>query len=229
MDPRRLNHFQAELEEIKARLMKEISRLEQTGLGDTMSYSLGELSAYDNHPADLGDELFERSKDVALRDNAHVLLEEVEEALTKMIDGTYGVCSQCGRPIAMERLEALPWATHCITCQHREDVPDDTPRPLEEEVLAPPFHRTFLDTAKFDNVGFDGEDALQAVLRWGSSDSPQDIPGSYDYKALWPNSNEHEGIVDRADAIPTAPDQTRSPDNEKAACRRHRAQKTEQS
>ena len=127
-----------------------------------------------------------------------------------------GVCEDCGGTIPGDRLKALPWASQCIECQRQDDIPDPTPRPLEEESLAPPFHRTFLDSAKFDNVGFDGEDALQSVLRSGSSDSPQDIPGAYDYKALWPNSNEHQGIVDRTDAIPYEPSHTRSRENEKA-------------
>lgn len=217
MDARQLHEYRQELEETKERLVQEISRLEETGIGDTMSDSVGELSVYDNHPADLGDELFERSKDTALRDNAHVLLEEVEAALGKMAAGTYGVCEKCGRLIGEERLDALPWATHCIACQRRDEVQDVTPRPVEEELLEPPFHRTFLDTARFDFVGFDGEDALQAVLKYGSSDSPQDIPGSYDYKALFPNSNEHQGIVDRVDAIPAETGHTRSPRNEKDA------------
>ena len=52
-----------------------------------------------------------------------------------------------------------------------------------------------------DSVGFDGEDALQAVMRYGSSDTPQDIPGSHDYKDLFLNSDETAGIVDPADAI----------------------------
>lgn len=217
MDKRRLEHYKQELTTVKDRLTHEIARLEETGIGDTMSDSLGELSMYDNHPADLGDELFERSKDTALRDNAHVLLEEVEAALDNMADGTYGVCEKCGRPIGLARLDALPWATHCIECQRQDEVADPTPRPVEEEILEPPFHRTFLDSARFEFVGYDGEDALQDALKYGSSDSPQDIPGSYDYKALFPNSNEHQGIVDRADVIPSEPGQTRSPRMEKQA------------
>lgn len=198
-----LNKFSTKLRNEKKLVLDEISRLEETGIGDTMSDSLGELSAYDNHPADLGDELFERSKDTALRDNAHVILEHIEKALQKIDNGTYGTCEKCGRPIAQERLETIPWVSNCIDCQQQSESEDSTPRPVEEEILEPPFHRTFLDTAKFDFVGFDGEDALQSVLKFGSSDSPQDIPGSYDYKALFPNSNEHVGIVDRADAIPS--------------------------
>ena len=57
----------------KDRLEQAITRLEETGIGDTMSYSVGELSMYDNHPGDLGDVMFERSKDIALRDNEHIL------------------------------------------------------------------------------------------------------------------------------------------------------------
>lgn len=210
--PNTLKQFEKILKEEKERLVQVVSRLEETGIGDTMSDSVSELSMYDNHPADLGDVVFERSKDVALRDNEHVLLEQVETALAKIQDGSYGICEICGKPIDRERLEAVPWATHCIDCQAANDVTDTTPRPLEEEILEPPFHRTFLDTANFDFVGFDGEDALQSVLKWGSSDTPQDIPGSYDYKAVWPNSNEHQGIVDRTDAIPnnTANPQTQS-------------------
>jgi YteA family regulatory protein len=217
MDRRQLAHFREELEDSKERFLQVISRLEETGLGDTMADSLGELSVYDNHPGDLGDALFERGKDIALRDNAHVMLEEVEAALSKMDAGTYGICEKCGRTIDEERLEALPWATHCFDCQRLDEVGDPTPRPLEEEILEPPFHRTFLDTASFEFTGFDGEDALQAVLKYGSSDTPQDIPGSYDFKALWPNSNERQGIVDRADAIPSDRASTRSRENEAAS------------
>lgn len=204
----KLGWFLERLQDDKERLVEEISGLEETGLGDTMSYSVGELSVYDNHPADIGDELFERSKDVALRDNAHVLLEEVEAALAKIDNGTYGICDSCGKDISIERLEALPSAALCIECQHLSDDSREMPRPLEETVLAPPFHRTFLDESESDFVGFDGEDALQAVLKYGSSDTPQDIPGSYDYKALFPNSNEHQGIVEKTDAIPQDPDAT---------------------
>lgn len=195
--------FKQELVAQKQGLLEEISRLEETGIGDTASDSVGELSRVDNHPADLASETFERGKDIALRDNAHVLLENVEKALSKIEEGTFGQCELCGRQISADRLAAMPSALLCIECQRETEIHvNPTARPLEEDSLAPPFHRSFLDTAEFDNVGYDGEDALQDVLRYGSSDTPQDLPGSYDYKALFPNSNERQGIVDRADAIP---------------------------
>jgi RNA polymerase-binding transcription factor len=62
-------------------------------------------------------QVFEQQRDLALRDhNAHHLV-AVEAALGRLDEGTYGTCVRCGRPIAPERLDALPWAAHCIDCQ----------------------------------------------------------------------------------------------------------------
>jgi YteA family regulatory protein len=187
----------------KQDLLKQITSLEETGLDGSLAYSIGELSVCDNHPADIGDELFERSKDLALKDNAQILLKRIEIALEKIENGTYEYCSKCGKHIPISRLEANPWASECIQCQEQDDNLDPAAfRPLEEEVLTPPFRQNFLDHDKNEFIGFDGEDALQAVMRYGSSDSPQDITGARDYKKLFANSNEHQGIVDPADAIP---------------------------
>jgi RNA polymerase-binding protein DksA len=62
-------------------------------------------------------QVFEQQRDLALRDRNEQHLAEVEAALARLDDGTYGACARCGRPIAPERLEALPWAAHCIDCQ----------------------------------------------------------------------------------------------------------------
>jgi RNA polymerase-binding protein DksA len=62
-------------------------------------------------------QVFEQQRDLALRDRARQQLELVDGALERLDGGTYGTCLRCGRPIAPERLEALPWAAHCIDCQ----------------------------------------------------------------------------------------------------------------
>ena len=200
MEAQELKILKQKLVEEKKDFVNQITGLEKT-LSSTLRESIGELSAYDNHPADIGDELFERSKDIALRDNAEIMLNGVETAFRKMDDGTYGCCDICGQQIPLERLEAIPWARECVHCQRREDLSDQKGRPVEELLLAPPFQRTFLDDDPVDSVGFDGEDALQAVMRYGSSDSPQDIPGSHDYNDLFLNGHEEAGIVDPADRI----------------------------
>jgi len=196
-----IKYFTKRLRQEKEVLIKQMANLENTGLGRALGESIGELSVYDNHPADIGDELFERSKDIALRDNAHILLEDVESAFKKIADNTYGCCDLCGQQISLARLEAIPWANECIDCQRDEDNSNRAGRPIEEQLLTPPFKRTFLDDDPKESVGFDGEDALQAVMRYGSSDTPQDLPGTHDYEDLFPSSDEQQGIVDHTDAI----------------------------
>ena len=62
-------------------------------------------------------QVFEQQRDLALRDRAIQQLELVDAALARIDAGTFGNCTRCGKPIAAERLEALPWAAFCIDCQ----------------------------------------------------------------------------------------------------------------
>jgi DnaK suppressor protein len=64
-------------------------------------------------------QVFEQQRDLALRDRAIQQLELVEAALARIEAGTFGTCTNCGKPIAAERLEALPWAAWCIDCQRK--------------------------------------------------------------------------------------------------------------
>jgi RNA polymerase-binding protein DksA len=61
--------------------------------------------------------VFEQQRDIALRDKARAQLDAVDAALRRLDQGTYGRCTNCGNPIAEERLKAIPWAEHCIDCQ----------------------------------------------------------------------------------------------------------------
>ena len=62
-------------------------------------------------------QVFEQQRDLALRDRSTQQLELVDAALARLDGGTFGTCLRCGKPIAPARLEALPWAAHCIECQ----------------------------------------------------------------------------------------------------------------
>ena len=69
---------------------------------------------------DSDDVAFERSQVIAVVRALRSNLSDVERALSKMEAGTYGICERCGRPIAPERLEALPWAVLGIDCKQAE-------------------------------------------------------------------------------------------------------------
>ena len=66
-------------------------------------------------------QVFEQQRDLALRDRASQQLALVDAAIERLDKGTFGVCVRCGEPIAAARLEALPWAAHCIGCQSALD------------------------------------------------------------------------------------------------------------
>lgn len=89
-----------------------------------------ELSLYDQHPADVASELYEREKDAGLEENLELQLTEVNHALEQMQDGNYGYCEKCGDAIGARRLQALPHAVLCVDCAEKEQ--DKFTRPEEE-------------------------------------------------------------------------------------------------
>ena len=66
--------------------------------------------------ASAASQVFAQQRDLALRDHERVQLRQVQDALERLAAGTYGTCRSCGKPIAAERLEAIPWAATCIDC-----------------------------------------------------------------------------------------------------------------
>jgi DnaK suppressor protein len=71
--------------------------------------------------ADHGTDAFERNMTLGLMENEARTLAQIEEALEQMATGRYGVCTQCGGPIPLARLEALPFATTCVPCQEKAE------------------------------------------------------------------------------------------------------------
>lgn len=114
--------------ELRQRLLDEHERLEHelhelTG-GDeavTPTDPLLGSGGMASDQADDADALSEAERTRALTDHTQRLLTQVNEALARMDAGTYGKCTNCGRPIAPARLMALPWASLCIDCQGKSE------------------------------------------------------------------------------------------------------------
>lgn len=156
--------------------------------------SMGELSSYDNHPADEGTDLYEREKDIALEEHYKLELGNINQALETMENGTYGKCQVCGKEIPIERLEALPNTIFCK--EHSPDQITDHTRPLEEGVLMPPWGKFDMDR-QHETVAFDAEDSWQTVAQWGTSETPSDLAFSQDdYQDVYIESDENVGYVE---------------------------------
>jgi RNA polymerase-binding transcription factor DksA len=102
----------------RARLDGVKSTFDEEGLTEqSESDSVGELSSYDQHQADMGTETFEREKDLSILEQVEAELADVEHALRRLDDGTYGTCEVCGKAIPDERLEAMPATRLCVAHQ----------------------------------------------------------------------------------------------------------------
>jgi RNA polymerase-binding protein DksA len=80
-----------------------------------------ESNFQDNHLGDLATATFDREMASTLEENSTHVLAEIDGALERIENGTFGICARCGNPIGSERLEALPWATLCIDCKRRQE------------------------------------------------------------------------------------------------------------
>jgi RNA polymerase-binding transcription factor DksA len=103
-------------EAARERLHAEQSRVEQlvdglrTELGTSENDDISELSDYDQHPADTATETFEREKDLSILEQLEAELVELQAALARVDDGTYGIDEVTGEPIDPDRLDAFPTA-----------------------------------------------------------------------------------------------------------------------
>ena len=108
-----LSKEQARLEEVREQYADLHKESEQA--------SLGELSSNDQHQADIGTETFDRERDLSLLEQVEAELADIEHALERLEEGTYGTCEACGKPIGDDRLEAVPAARFCLEDQDKAE------------------------------------------------------------------------------------------------------------
>ena len=116
-----LKKFETLLLEKRAQLIEELGLLKKNALDSTLKETTGDLSSYSYHMADQGTDAMEREKAFLFASKTGRLLYHIDEALRRLRSNTYGVCSECGKPIDMARLEAVPHARMCIECKEAEE------------------------------------------------------------------------------------------------------------
>lgn len=209
MDGKKAVHFKKKLKDLKKEYEELITSLEQ-GLLDPMSVTTAELSMYDNHPADIASEVFERGKDIGFKLYAQEQIAKVEDALGKLKQGQYGLCDKCGREIPEERLKTIPFTTMCVVCRSEDGENNNKARrPQEEEVIMPPFggitNNSLRKSEEGEQNAFDGEDAWQAVARYGTSQTPNEI-GAVSYNCMYIDYDRDLGSVENYEQIPVYKD-----------------------
>jgi RNA polymerase-binding transcription factor len=114
-----VNRFRDLLQEERRRVLDAIEYLQKENPGSIEDETDDETT--DNHLAETATVTLDREIDYTLEENSEHVLSAIEGALARIDEGTYGTCLNCGRPIAEERLAAIPWATSCIDCKRLEE------------------------------------------------------------------------------------------------------------
>ncbi len=115
-----MDRFRGLLLDERKRVVAALQNLHDDHAG-TLTDESGEEAAFDNHLADTATETYDRELDYTLEENSEHVLADIDAALKRIEDGTYGTCTSRGEQIPVERLEALPWATLCIDCQRERE------------------------------------------------------------------------------------------------------------
>lgn len=111
------------LEAERSWLVGLIGGLEREGLDrESKADSIGEIAPSSQQEADVGSDTFERERDFSLLEDIQNELGEIEAALARLAQGSYGVCAGCYEPIDPDRLEAVPATRYCKACQDRYEL-----------------------------------------------------------------------------------------------------------
>ena len=107
-------HFKQILMEKRREILRNVTEFEDEALRKSRMDATGDLSSMPIHMADLGTDNYEQEFALGLMDSERKLLREIDNALVRLENKTYGICEGTGKPIPKARLEAQPWARYCV-------------------------------------------------------------------------------------------------------------------
>ncbi len=113
--------YKEQLLTLRARLRGDVSKMADAALKKSRSEANGDLSSMPIHMADMGSDNFEQEFTLSLMENDGGTLTQIETALERIEEGTYGQCEECGVKIPKSRLNAIPFATLCIRCAEQQE------------------------------------------------------------------------------------------------------------
>lgn len=119
-DAKALAEIRAQLTKERAELSQQVVDIDEESFEGTQSDLTGE-AAIDEDFADAGTATFDRERALSIQNNIKDLIGQIDRALERIDEGSYGSCERCGKPIDAARLKALPHASLCMDCKRREE------------------------------------------------------------------------------------------------------------
>ena len=114
--------FKKLLLSLRERLVGKVDVMQGETLKKSRQDASGDLSNVPIHMADVGTDNYERDIMIELIQNGEEGVRNIDIALEKIEEGTFGVCELCAKKINKERLKAVPYAKLCIDCQREEEI-----------------------------------------------------------------------------------------------------------
>ena len=109
-----MKYFKELLLEKRREILANVTEFEDEALKRSRLDAAGDLSCMPIHMADIGTDNYEQEFALGLMDSERKLLKKIDDALGRIEKKTYGTCEGTGKPISKARLEARPWARHCV-------------------------------------------------------------------------------------------------------------------
>jgi len=116
-----LDLFKKILNELRKKISGDIQQIEGETLNTSSKDSTGDLSGYSFHMADVATDSFDREVNIGLASSEQNLLNDVDDALKKIEDGSYGICEKYGVAIPKKRLLVAPYVRYCLQAQEEEE------------------------------------------------------------------------------------------------------------
>ena len=117
-----LQRFRKMLQEEKDRVMRSLAQHEKIIKHTDDQSGVESGKAHSNHMADQGSDEYQYETTIKFANTEGRYLYNIEEALRRIEDGSYGKCQDCGAPIALPRLKRLPYTRLCIECKEKEEA-----------------------------------------------------------------------------------------------------------
>ncbi|MCX5702447.1 MAG: TraR/DksA family transcriptional regulator [Candidatus Omnitrophica bacterium] len=105
----------------KEEVVKDIKHISEDTLKKTQKEASGDISGYTYHMADVATDTYDREFSLGLASNERELLYELDDALKKTDEGTFGICEECKNMITKTRLKAVLYARLCVKCQEKKE------------------------------------------------------------------------------------------------------------
>ena len=118
----KLNLFRDLLIKRKETLVSNVNQIEEETTSKSRRDAAGDLSNLPMHIADMGSDTYEQDFNLGLLENEGEEIHEIDAAIEKIEDKTYGLCERCNSPIPGKRLSVIPYARLCVQCKEKEET-----------------------------------------------------------------------------------------------------------